>query len=252
MKPVLSPNLPSSRVKAALIGCDTDKEIILSLEGQGIEPVLVPECADLPLPLRSHADMLCYHMGGGNILLYQGVEKALGTRLAELGFKVAISSARLDACYPGDAALNAARVEGRIFCNPSTISREILVIISESDLTLIPVRQGYARCSICAVDKSSVITSDSGIADAAEENGLDVLRIRPGYIKLSGYAYGFIGGACGKCASDRLCFAGRIEGHPDYESIRSFCAHRGVEAVSLSSCDLTDIGGILPLTQEET
>ena len=47
--------------------------------------------------------------------------------------------------------------------------------------------------------------------------GIDVLLIRPGYIELPGYPYGFIGGTNGNLSKDIIVFSGSLKEHPDYE-----------------------------------
>ena len=109
------------------------------------------------------------------------------------------------------------------------------------------VRQGYSRCAVCTVDADSIITADRGIAVAAESNGMHVLLIRPGYIRLEGYPYGFIGGASCKLASDKLAFTGSLDIHPDREAILGFLSERGISPVYLSQEPAFDIGSMIPL-----
>ena len=82
-------------------------------------------------------------------------------------------------------------------------------------LELIPVKQGYAKCSLCIVSENAVITADEGLAYTLCRAGLDVLKIIPGCIRLPGYGYGFIGGCCGKLDAATMAFAGDPLTHPD-------------------------------------
>ena len=87
-----------------------------------------------------------------------------------------------------------------------------------------------------------IVTADSGIADAAKARGVSVLRIRPGFIELPGYDYGFIGGTA-FLFGDTLCFAGDLSTHPDGGAIADFCKMNGVTAHSLvKEMPLRDLG----------
>ena len=113
------------------------------------------------------------------------------------------------------------------------------------------MRQGYAKCCACVVNEGAMITSDTGIAKAAARHGVDVLRIRPGYIELEGFDTGFIGGASFKISPERLAFTGRLDAHPDVARIESFLRERGVEPVYLTDSPAFDIGSAVPLTEAE-
>ena len=70
--------------------------------------------------------------------------------------------------------------------------------------------------------------------------------ISQGNIELDGYDYGFIGGAGGRIDDNTVIFFGNIEKHPDYISIKEFCAKHSVTIKCLcKNMPLTDIGGIV-------
>lgn len=251
MEPLSRPNLPDGPVRAAMIGCSAEPALRRSLLERGVEPLFCGPVEALPPPVRDHPDMLFHHAARGLLFCLKTADDGLRRKLADCGYDVRRVPEEPKSEYPGDALLNGARIGGFALLNPQTISQEITNYYKRAGVRQIPVRQGYARCSVCVVDEKSLITSDPGVAVAAESAGFSVLRIRPGYIKLQGYPYGFIGGACGKLAPDTLCFAGRIEGHPDYEAVRHFCRDRGVKVLPLTDAPLADVGGILPLAQED-
>ena len=112
-----------------------------------------------------------------------------------------------------------------------------------SEAYMINVKQGYSKCSIVIVDEDSIITYDNGIANACEHAGMNVLRIRPGYVALAGYKTGFIGGASGR-VGDTIVFCGDISAHPDSTAITEFIQERGLNIKSFSF-PLTDIGSII-------
>lgn len=204
----------------------------------------------LEIPIQSHADILCHHLGGAQIVVAKG-ESILQSELIRFGFDVMESLTSVSSPYPTDTGLNAARVGNRLIANFKSLDSQISDYCFKTGITPIKVKQGYAKCSVAVVDESSIITSDIGIGRAAKRAGLEVLTIKPGYIRLSGYSYGFIGGCCGMVGYKRLAFAGNPVYHPDYFKIKTFLERREIKMISLSEGQLTDIGGIIPLMEME-
>ena len=151
--------------------------------------------------------------------------------------------------YPDDVRLNCAVIGNKIICNTKTIAHEVLEYAYEIGLTVINVNQGYSRCSICVVNENAIITDDISIFTAAQNFLDDVQFISKNSIRLDGYNYGFIGGCCGKIDKDKIAFNGSIESHDDYKLILDFLNRNKVECIELHNDRLTDIGGILPLTE---
>ncbi len=113
-------------------------------------------------------------------------------------------------------------------------------------LTLINVKQGYAKCSCAVVSYNAVITEDVGIYRKLSKTDIEVLLIGKGSVTLEGADCGFIGGATGYDRSkDTLYFCGDICEHPDFDRIRAFCDNHGTSIECLSDSKLVDIGGIL-------
>ena len=147
--------------------------------------------------------------------------------------------------YPMDSAYNAA-CTGKFFIHNFNITApELLQAARELGMTMIDVKQGYAKCNIAIVDEYSIITSDRGIAEACEEYPeLEVLLITPGFIRLDGFPTGFIGGACGK-VQNQFIFNGNLAKHPDFARIVDFVESHGLTPKWFPEYMLTDIGSIL-------
>jgi hypothetical protein len=207
-----------------------------------IEPI-----AELPAPVAAHADMVLHDAGGGRLIAASGA-KTLIRRLRGLGYTV-LEQQGIAPEYPKDAALNCFALGGRLYCNPKAVSNALLEHYSAVGIEVAPVKQGYAKCSTCIVDGRSIITADASIAKAAKSNGIGVLEIRSGFIRLPGLDYGFIGGAAGLIEKGKLAVCGSLEAHPDGDAIRQFCKARGVEILELADSPLIDIGGIVCLMQ---
>ncbi len=241
------PNLPESRVKTVAIG-EQNKRFIDALQRLGICCITLSACLTLPTPVQDHADMLLCHLGGSRLLLHSlAVKETLA--LSGLGFEVATIGTPLGATYPFDCALNALRIANKLICGKHT-APEIIRYCNDNELEVLRCAQGYARCSVCVVNDNAVITADPSISSICLKQGMDVLKISPGHIRLPGYPYGFIGGCCGLIDQNTLAFTGAPENHPDGQKIIDFLAKHHVKYISLTEDALTDIGGFIPLLCE--
>lgn len=244
------PNLPTAKVKVVLISECAGQDVLQNLADDGIEPLVVPSCKFIAPPVSAHPDMLFHHLGGSNMVCCYGTDKAVCKRLKDLGFQLIMSDSKLNPNYPYDIALNSARIGNFLFCNKKYTDKVIIDYCIKNGIKIVPVKQGYAKCSVLVVDSNSAITYDKSIAEAAKKHGIDVLLIRPGFIKLPGYNTGFIGGCGGKLSKNELYFCGSITEHPDYNEIKLFLKARGIEIKILGKGPLLDIGSIIPLLQE--
>lgn len=245
MKYVEKPNLPQSRVGAVAISC-TARESIDYLNKAGIKTVEIKPDFRLPVPVNTHADLQILHVGKNDIYS-QNEHLCIGE--SELKFNIKNISEFPGSKYPDDVRLNCTIIGNKIICNKKTISADILNFADLNGYTLINTKQGYSRCSVCVVNENAIITDDKSIFTAAQNFLNDVLLISKGSIRLDGYDCGFIGGCCGKIDKDKLAFNGAIESHKDYKLITDFLDKHHVECVELNKEGLTDIGGILPLTE---
>ena len=235
------PNLPRSAVKKLLIG---EKYADLSpvLRTFGVETLLFPDIPEVDPRLSGHVDLAVLSYKDKLYLGGRAGERA-AKMLGQLGFSVELRQIS-GPDYPQDAAFNACVLGDRIVHN-----RDFSVLSGCGGL--IHVRQGYAKCNICPITDCALITSDAGVARACRAEGLEVLQIQPGYIRLPGFDTGFIGGSAFLLAPDLLAFTGRLTGHPDCERIMRFLAAHQIKAVTLSNDPIVDIGSAVLLTESD-
>lgn len=245
MKYVEKPNLPQSRVGVVAIS-ESASDAIAKLNLLGIETVKITPDFRLPAPVRSHADLQLLHIGG-NTLFTQSEHLCTG-ELSEQFHFMKINKIPGNK-YPDDVRLNCAIIGNIIICNKKTVAREILEFAEKANLTTVNVNQGYTGCSVCVVNENAIITDDESIFSAAGNYLNDAQLISKNSIRLDGYNYGFIGGCCGKIDKNKIAFNGAIESHSDYKMIIDFLSRNNVECIELHQDRLTDIGGILPLTE---
>lgn len=219
-----------------------------SLEKLGVHTISTDADSRLPAPVRFHPDMQCCPLKETLFVFRSG---SLKEKLIAIGAPVEETHCEPRGCYPGDVICNALFVDPFLIGNIHFLDSAILKTAERLKLKKLPVRQGYAACSVAFVDKTSAITADPGIAEALTQKGFTVLQIRPGYISLPGYEYGFIGGCCGLLSPNMLAFTGKLLSHPDGQAMLDFIRPKGITVVELSSNSLLDIGGIIPLRLTE-
>lgn len=145
--------------------------------------------------------------------------------------------------YPETVKYNLAKVGNHIICKYDSLPIKLKEYFCKEGYLIINVNQGYAKCSTAIIDEQSIITSDKGIHEKAIQNQLNSLLIRPGYIKLEGLDYGFIGG-CTLSYEDVVFFSGDITKHPDYLSIKKYIEDKN-KKIEHTDDELTDLGSFI-------
>lgn len=153
---------------------------------------------------------------------------------------------RLFGKYPKNISYNAAQIGQHLIHHTTHTDSVILEKARESGLILVHTKQGYTKCSLVVVDAHSAVTADEGLARVLGNYGIEALLITPGYVKLKGFSYGFLGGASGR-VGDEIIFNGDLSAHPDFKAIIDFMKRRGLKPVWFPEYPLEDIGSILQI-----
>lgn len=244
---VENPHLPSSQV-TAIIMANLVPQATKVLQARGIRIITAPVNKSLPDPINQHADLQCLHFKGKQWLVAKS-DTGLDRVLAEEGAEVLLTEQKLGDVYPEDIRLNVLLINKQLYGKQNELDSALQKACESAGIHKIAVRQGYAKCSTAIITEKSMITADAGIAIAASEQGLEVLKIQPGNIALPGYNYGFIGGCCGFISESILAFTGKLNTHPDGIAIRQFLEAHKKEVLELTDNVLIDIGGILPFKE---
>ena len=242
---VMIPHLPQSRTALAAAGERYRGRLGAALAALGVEMLWLPDAPGADRRLAGHADLSMLHLGGNKIVC--ACAEPIVNYLTNRGFELFSAPGPAER-YPGDCALNACIAGGHFFHRLDVTARAALE--NASELEMVNVAQGYAKCSVCVVDERSIITADRGIAEAARGRALEVLEITPGHVELEGFEYGFIGGAAFKLSKRELAFTGRLDAHPDYNNIIAFLDARGIAPIYLTDAPAFDVGSILPLIEK--
>ena len=242
---IASPNLPVGKVTSVIMG-SRFPQIAGALRGAGVKVLELPVNKDIPAPVSAHADMSAYYCGDGELIVSGSIFRTAHLEGLTLRRAESIQTDK----YPLDVSLNACETGHFIICRRESTDKMILDHAEKRGKTVISIRQGYAKCSVCVLDEKHIITADSGIAAAVREHGMDALLIEPGFFRLPGYEYGFIGGSCFKIAGNTIAFTVSLSGHPNEKEILKYINNANIDVVYLTKEPCIDVGSILPITED--
>ncbi len=188
-------------------------------------------CEALQTPVNSHPDMTITPVGDIFVCCPEGYnyyKKLLGDRVVS-------GRTSLFCDYPHDIAYNVLVYKNFAFCKEEHTDPVVKEELTKRNIKIVNVNQGYSKCSAAVCDEG-IITADKSIFSAAKASGIKTLMITPGHVEITGYEYGFIGGASGAIDGE-LNFFGDLSKHPDFKKINEFCKSKYFDGFPL-----TDIG----------
>ncbi len=236
------PNLPTNKVTAVFAHCD-DFALKSLFDELSIKVVSVSRNPFLDEPVCHHADMLMNYVGKSFII--DKNQKELCSFIEKNSGKTIIID-NIKSPYPNDCILNFADIGDYIIYNKSILPQEILNELPNK--TIIDVKQGYSKCSVCIAKRNTIITDDISVFNAVSQyNNINSLFVEKGSVCIEKYDYGFIGGCCGLIDKDVLLFNGDLSTHKDFDKIRKFLYDNGINYIDIKDKPLTDIGSIIPL-----
>ncbi len=224
----------------------TDKfpKFLVELEKLGVYIIKNQDDLRLPKYIAHHTDLQVCILSKLKKLAIVLKANPLKEVLENLGYTVYETTILPQKKYPMDCLCNAVSIGKYFFCNEKVIDKTVLNNAYSLGYDIVHVNQGYTACSICKVSDNAIITADEQIAKNAKKLNIDVLKIKPGGIKLNGYDYGFIGGCYGSDESN-IYFTGKIKTLCEFEDVERFIIGHNKNIFELSQGDLIDIGGVL-------
>lgn len=199
-----------------------------------------PVIKGLPPEVASHTDMGLVRIGDVFVAeptVYDYYKKVLFDKTILCG------KTEISAHYPQDIAYNVLISETVAFGNEAYVDPCVKEVLKSQGIALKNVKQGYSKCA-CVYAFGCVITADKGMYESAKKENLPALLISPGDVRLSGFDYGFLGGATGEL-DEKLFFFGDVTKHRDYEKIKAFLNENKIEFEFFKDVPLTDVGTIL-------
>lgn len=211
-----------------------------ALKKYGFTPIPLEADTRLNATVCTHADTLIFSLGD-TFVANTNYVRTLPSFIKE---RITETTDTPYGAYPTDTAFNALVLGTRLFARLDSLSGAVRTVAEKNGLSLVNVRQGYARCSTLALGTANAaVTADAGMAHTLCANCVDVLEIEHGHVALDGCEYGFIGGASFTDeANHRVFFFGNLASHPNSARMEAFLARHGYEVISLDGT-LTDFGG---------
>lgn len=242
-----NPNLPDNKVTTVFAYCD-DIALKKRLSDFSIKVVNVIENTLLDSPVRNHADILANYVGKSKFLTDKNQDELCAFLENKSGKWILIED--IKSPYPNDCLLNFADIGDYIICNKSVLIEKIAEHLPKK--TIIDVKQGYSKCSVCICKRNTIITDDISIHNAVlQYDDINSLYVEKGSVHIEKYNYGFIGGCCGLIDKDLLIFNGDLQAHTNFDKIEKFLYDNGVNYIDIKGKPLTDIGSIIPITEKD-
>lgn len=204
--------------------------------------ILIPKDDRFDSKISTHPDLIISIIDD-TLILDEKAHISIFNQLDALGVPYVLGNSKLSAIYPEDIAYNAVITKDTLVHNLDYTNPLLLLHSRYRNRKLIPVKQGYTKCSTVVVDDEHLITNDKGIYEAAKEN-MNILLVEQGNILLEGYDYGFLGGASASL-ENTVVFHGDLSKHPDYLRIKTFLEAAQKKLLYFKEFPLTDIGSIL-------
>ena len=190
--------------------------------------------------ISGHPDIFLCPIPGGVVAAPNTPENILEA-LENNGTSLFLGKEPLGNAYPASARYNAFTGKGCLL-HLFDITDEVIQAQTQG-LEKIPVRQGYARCSLVEAG-GLFITSDRGIEKALKQSGRETFYVDSSPIVLPAQPHCFFGGCTGVWGQ-QLFLAGSLGHFPEGENLQKALGDREVEIIELYEGPLWDGGSIL-------
>lgn len=242
-----NPNIPENKVTEVFAYID-DNALKNTFNELSIIVVDVIENALLDAPVSRHADILASYVGK-SVFLVDKNQAELYHYIENNGGECHIVD-NIKSPYPNDCLLNFADIGDYVIYNKSILTKDIADLLQEK--TIIDVKQGYSKCSVCICKRNTIITDDISVYNAVlQYNNIKSLLVEKGSVNINKYDYGFIGGCCGLIDKNVLLFNGDLSTHTDFDKIRNFLYDNDIDYIDIKGKPLTDIGSIIPIMEKD-
>ena len=228
-----------------VVHANTPETTIQQLQAMGYQVIRSMKCRALPDTVAEHPDMQIHLLRDDLAIVPPECYSYYRAKLPD-SVELLLGESELTGTYPGDCAYNVARIKNTVFCNLKAVDPKLLAYYQGEGFSIIHNNQGYTKCNMAVIGNEVVVTEDIGIHKTIIANKLqiDSVYIPKGEVKLPGFPYGFIGGACGGW-DHTLFWYGNPMSCSYYGTIEMMCENIGVKNISLFKGSLYDMGGII-------
>ncbi|OFI06135.1 hypothetical protein CLOACE_12830 [Clostridium acetireducens DSM 10703] len=230
-------------MKTVIVDYRTSNVEIENLKKLGCKILLCPAFKNLYNAICGHPDIQIQVLEKNKLIVHKDIDINFLHLIKSQNVNVIFSKNNLESKYPKDIILNAVNTDNFFMHNLKYTDNSILTNLKNKKL--LNVNQGYTKCSTAIVKNNAFMTSDLGIANALNKEGMDVLLLPPGDILLPGLNYGFIGGCCGLIEENLMAFFGNLDYYIYKKDVIDFLKKHNVEPFFLKKGKLIDRGSIL-------
>lgn len=233
----------NNNYSAVIVSPDVYDDTINNLKNCGLNVVFSMQNKNVSDILSYHADMQIANINYTTYVCAPECYSYYCDILKNYKKNIVAGNTFLSSNYPQDIAYNIVITNSCAIHNFKYTDSVIKNYLANKNI--INVSQGYCACTLCALGNNAFITSDRGLYKTLVSNNLDVLLIDDSCILLPGFDHGFIGGASVMINGKLLAVNGKIQDHPDYDNIKSFCLNYGICVESFSNNPIMDIGSFV-------
>ena len=190
--------------------------------------------------IAGHPDIFICPIGD-KIIVAPNTPQEFITALLSVGLTLEKGTTAVGEKKQNSTAYNVVVADNYIIHNPKFTDPAILN--NKGNRKFVPIKQGYARCSLLPLKNDCFLTSDRGIEKDLSKHGLNCLYISPEKIVLHGFPYGFIGGCMG-IYRNLVFIIGNLDYHPQGKDLKIFLHSLQYEIVELYDGQLFDGGGL--------
>lgn len=223
--------------------------LVKRLADLNIRALEVPICPYLYQAIGAHPDIQFHPVDGNNIVIAPNAGKGLAQKLLAEGFNLLEGKSALAGKYPANVAYNVARIGNLAFHRLDAIDPVLREELEKRGVEIIDIKQGYSKCSALILGNNLLITEDRGLWEKATALRVKTLLIDSGFVQLPTLNYGFLGGAGGLIAKNKIAITGDITLSSSYLNIIKYLEDHSCDLDFLSQEPALDIGSLVPLKE---
>lgn len=152
--------------------------------------------------------------------------------------------------YPQHVAFNALDTGAHFLHRLDATDPRLLAAVRTRHRELIPVKQGYTRCSCAQVSDHAFVTEDAGIAKVLTKLSYTVFYRPPSNVFLEGFEHGFLGGSLSRIPTgdrDMVLITGDVHQYAYGRELLEFFALHRIEVLCVGTGPLKDRGSLISL-----
>lgn len=238
----------SSAKLALLADYRTSDRELRDLEALGFRVFPTDKVTTLYPAVDGHPDLQVFRLED-DLFVHPKISPSLEKELF-LWLPVRKGERSLSLPYPRHVAFNALDTGAHFLHRLDATDPRLLEAVKARRREVIPVKQGYTRCSCAQVSDRAFVTEDAGIAKVLTKLHYTVFYRPPSNVVLEGFEHGFLGGALSRIPTadrDLILITGDVHQYAYGRELLEFFALHRIEAACVGTGPLKDRGSLISL-----